>query len=142
MPISAYCSSVSSIRMNPELIAKAAEARQGALASYSGFKVGAAIETHDGRIYTGCNIENASYGLSICAERVALWKALSEGAREFHELAIVTDAEKLTSPCGACRQLLWEYCGNIIIRMHSLKGLDNEQRLAALFPYPFDNRSL
>ena len=128
--------------MNPELIAKATEARERALASYSDFKVGAAIETRDGRIYTGCNIENASYGLSICAERVALWKALSEGAREFRELAIITDAEKLTSPCGACRQLLWEYCGDITIHMHSLKGLQSEQHLADLFPFPFDNRSL
>jgi len=128
--------------MNPELIAKATEARERAIASSSAFKVGAALETRDGRMYTGCNIENASYGLSICAERVALWKALSEGAREFRELAIVTDAERLTPPCGACRQLLWEYCGDITIHMHSLKGLDNEQRLAALFPYPFDNRSL
>jgi len=128
--------------MNPELIAKATEAREKAIAPYSAFKVGAALETRDGRMYTGCNIENASYGLSICAERVALWKALSEGAREFRELAIVTDSEKLTSPCGACRQLLWEYCGDITIHMHSLKGLDNAQRLAALFPFPFDDRSL
>jgi cytidine deaminase len=128
--------------MNPELIAKATQAREKAIAPYSAFKVGAAIETSDGRVFTGCNIENASYGLSICAERVALWKALSEGAREFLELAIVTDAEKLTSPCGACRQLLWEYCGDIAVHMHSLKGLDNEQRLARLFPFPFDDHSL
>jgi len=128
--------------MNPELIAKATQARERAIVPYSAFKVGAAIQTRDGRTFTGCNIENASYGLSICAERVALWKALSEGAREFRELAIVTDAEKLTSPCGACRQLLWEYCGDITVHMHSLKGLDNEQRLADLFPFPFDKRSL
>ena len=138
----ARCFNVSSTPMNPELIAKATEAREKAIAPYSAFKVGAALETRDGRMYTGCNIENASYGLSICAERVALWKALSEGAREFRELAIVTDSEKLTSPCGACRQLLWEYCGDITIHMHSLKGLDNAQRLAALFPFPFDDRSL
>ena len=90
--------------MNPDLITRALEAREKALAPYSGFKVGAAIETRDGRVYTGCNIENISYGLSICAERVALWKALSDGAREFREMAIVTAAEILTSPCGACRQ--------------------------------------
>jgi cytidine deaminase len=128
--------------MNPELVAKAAAARQQALAPYSGFKVGAAIETSDGRIYTGCNIENASYGLSICAERVALWKALSEGARLFRKLAIVSEADTLTSPCGACRQLLWEYCGDIAVHLHSLKGLDAEHRLSELFPFPFDNRSL
>jgi cytidine deaminase len=128
--------------MNPELIAKATEARQRALASYSGFKVGAAIETHDGHIYTGCNIENASYGLSICAERVALWKALSDGARDFRAMAIVTDADTLTPPCGACRQLIWEYGGDISIHLHSLKGFNKEYRLAELFPLPFDNRSL
>ena len=128
--------------MNPDLIGKAAEARERALAPYSGFKVGAAIAAGDGRIYTGCNIENASYGLSICAERVALWKALSEGARDFQVMAIVSDADTLTSPCGACRQLLWEYCGNIKIHLHSLKGLHAEHQLSDLFPFPFDSRSL
>ena len=128
--------------MKPELVAKAAEAREQALAPYSGYKVGAALETRDGRIYTGCNIENASYGLSICAERVALWKALSEGAREFRQMAIVSDAEPLTSPGGACRQLLWEYCGDITVNLHSLKGLDARHQLSQLFPFPFDDRSL
>ena len=128
--------------MNRDLLTKAVEARENALAPYSGFKVGAAIRTRDGRIYTGCNIENVSYGLSICAERVALWKALSEGGHEFSEMVIVTGADILTSPCGACRQLLWEYCGDITIYLHSLKGLNEQYRLADLFPYPFDNRSL
>jgi len=131
-----------SISMNPELIAKAVEARKMALAPYSGFTVGAVLVTADGRIYSGCNIENASYGLSICAERVALWKALSEGARKFRAIVIVTDAAKLTAPCGACRQLLWEYGGDIVIHLHSLKGSDEEYRLADLFPVPFDSRSL
>ena len=125
-----------------DLIAKATAAREKALAPYSGFRVGAALRMKDGRIYTGCNIESVSYGLSICAERVALWKALSEGALDFSEIAIVTDAEVLTSPCGACRQLLWEYCGNIPVHLHSLKGAREEHYLADLFPYPFDNRSL
>ena len=129
-------------RSEDDLIARATEARQKALAPYSGFKVGAALRVKDGRIYTGCNIENVSYGLSICAERVALWKALSDGALEFIEMAIVTDAEVLTSPCGACRQLLWEYCGDIPVHLHSLKGLNEEHRLAELFPFPFDQRSL
>ena len=128
--------------MNRDLIEQAIEARKNAQAPYSGFKVGAAIQTPGGFVYTGCNIENASYGLSICAERVALLKALSEGAHEFSEMAIVTDADVLTSPCGACRQLLWEYCGDIVIRLHSLKGLDKEHQLAQLFPFPFDNRSM
>ena len=128
--------------MNRDLIANAVKARENALALFSGFKVGAAIVTADGRIYTGCNIENASYGLSICAERVALWKALSDGAREFREMAIVTEAENLTPPCGACRQLLWEYCGDITIQLHSLKGLNRQHQLGDLFPFAFDHRSL
>ena len=128
--------------MSLNLINRAVEAREKALAPYSGFKVGAALETADGKVYTGCNIENVSYGLSICAERVALWKALSEGAEQFRQIAIVSDAEILTSPCGACRQLLWEYCGDITIHLHSLKGMNEQHRLADLFPHPFDNRSL
>lgn len=128
--------------MSRDLIARAAAARDRALAQYSRFKVGAALETKDGRIYTGCNIENASYGQTVCAERVALWKALSEGAHEFSQIAIVTDATILTSPCGACRQLLWEYCGDITVYLHSLKGLDEQHQLSALLPLPFDSRSL
>src|SRR2546426_2572288 len=106
MPISACFSSASSIPMNRDLIAKATTARENAIATYSGFKVGAALETKDGHFYTGCNIENVTYGLATCAERVALWKALSDGAREFRQIAVVTDAPILTSPCGPCRQLL------------------------------------
>ena len=128
--------------MNPELTAKAAAARANAVAPYSGFKVGAALETKDGHVYTGCNIENVSYGLTVCAERVALWKALSEGAREFRQIVIVTDAAVVTPPCGACRQLLWEYCGNLPVHLHSLRGLDQEYRLAELLPHPFDSDSL
>src|SRR5262249_29166715 len=128
--------------MSRNLIECAIEAREKALAPYSGFKVGAALESADGLVYTGCNIENASYGLSICAERVALWKALSEGATGFRQMAIGSDDETLTSPCGACRQLLWEYCGDIVIYLHSLKGMDEKHRLEELFPHPFDNRSL
>ena len=128
--------------MRPDLITKAAAARDRALAPYSGFKVGAALETTDGQTYTGCNIENISYGLTVCAERVALWKALSEGARDFRRITIVTDAPALTPPCGACRQLLWEYCGDIAVHLHSIRGIDKEYQLAELFPVPFDNRNL
>src|SRR5947199_1862794 len=142
MPISVRCCNGSSTPMNPELTAKAAAARANAVAPYSGFKVGAALETKDGRVYTGCNIENVSYGLTVCAERVALWKALSEGVREFRQIAIVTNAAIITSPCGACRQLLWEYCGDIVVHLHSLKGIDQQHRLADLLPLPFDNNSL
>ncbi len=128
--------------MKPDLIAIAIAARDRAIAPYSGFKVGAALETRDGQIYTGCNIENASYGLTVCAERVALWKALSEGGADFRGIAVVTDTANLTPPCGACRQLLWEYCGDILVRLHSLKGLDQEYRLSDLLPFPFDQRFL
>ena len=128
--------------MNRELIAKAKEARERALAPYSDFKVGAAIETRDGKIYTGCNIENASYGLSICAERVALWKARSEGARDFRAMAIVSDADRLTSPCGACRQLLWEYCGDIPVVLANLQTVTGRHQMRELLPLPFDARLL
>src|SRR5215468_7107878 len=128
--------------MTHDLIAEAVRARETALAPYSRFKVGAALRTKAGTTYSGCNIESVSYGLTICAERVALWKALSEGAREFAEMAIVTDADVVTFPCGACRQLLWEYCGDILVHLHSTKGLDKKHHLAELFPFPFDSRSL
>jgi cytidine deaminase len=128
--------------MNPELITKATSARNAAIALYSNFKVGAALETTKGEIFTGCNIENSTYGLTVCAERVALWKALSEGARQFRAIAVVTDSPVLTSPCGACRQLLWEYCGDITVHTHSLQGLSKEYRLAELLPFPFDNHNL
>jgi len=124
--------------MRPDLVARAAAARENAIATYSGFKVGAALEAKDGRIYTGCNIENVSYGLTVCAERVALWKALSEGVREFTRIAIVTDAPVATPPCGACRQLLWEYCGDIPVHLHSLRQIDEYYQLADLLPHPFD----
>jgi len=128
--------------MSRELIIQATQARERALAPYSGFRVGAAIESRDGRIFTGCNIENASYGLSLCAERVALSKALSEGVKDFRAIGIVIDSDSLASPCGACRQLLWEYCGNIVVYLHSLKGLDAEHRMADLLPFPFDSSNL
>ena len=124
--------------MRPDLVARAVAARENAIATYSGFKVGAALEAKDGRIYTGCNIENVSYGLTVCAERVALWKALSEGVREFTRIAIVTDAPVATPPCGACRQLLWEYCGDIPVHLHSLRQIDEYYQLADLLPHPFD----
>ncbi len=128
--------------MHEELLHQAAAARQRALAPYSHFRVGAAVRAKDGRIFTGCNIENATYGLTVCAERVALWKALSEGARDFDAVAVVTDTRVLTPPCGACRQLLWEYCGDVDLYLHSLQGLDQHYRLSELFPFPFDATNL
>src|SRR5262245_2318984 len=105
--------------MNNELVARATSARDRAVAPFSSFKVGAALRARKGRIYYVCNVESASYGLTICAERVALLKALSEGERDFSDIVVVTDAHEITPPCGACRQLLWEYCGDISVCLHS-----------------------
>ena len=125
-----------------KLIEAARQARAQAVAPYSGFAVGAAIEARDGEIFTGCNVESASYGLTMCAERIAVFKALSEGAREFVRAAVVTDSETLTPPCGACRQVLWEYCGDIEIVMSNLSGRDEAVRLSELLPRPFESSSL
>ena len=95
------------------LIAAAREARERAVAPYSKFKVGAALETEDGLVITGCNIENSTYGLTVCAERVAVLKAVSEGHRAFRRIAVVADTRDPTPPCGPCRQILWEFCGDI-----------------------------
>jgi cytidine deaminase len=123
--------------MSSDLIAAATLARENALAPFSGFKVGAALETRNGRIFTGCNVENASLGLTVCAERVALWKALSEGEREFSRIAVVSEADPPATPCGACRQLLWEYCGNVSVLMQSVDGASMTISLAELLPHPF-----
>jgi cytidine deaminase len=125
-----------------ELIAQATAARDRAIAHFSHFKVGAALETTDGRIFTGCNIENASFGLTVCAERVALWKALSEGAKTFKAIAVVTAAVELTGICGACRQLLWEYCHDIPVILYSLKGQKKIMTTSELLPHPFDRGDL
>ena len=121
-----------------ELIAEATEARLHAAAPYSRFLVGAALRTTDGRIFRGCNVENASYGLTICAERVALVSALAAGFREFDAVAVVTDVDAPSTPCGPCRQLLWEYCGDIPVTLSNLEGATREFRLAELLPHPFE----
>jgi cytidine deaminase len=125
-----------------ELLELAIQARTFARCQFSGFAVGAALLAKDGKVFTGCNIENASYGLTICAERVALLKALSEGAKHFTKIAIVTAAETLTPPCGPCRQLLWEYAGNIQIIIGNLKKQTIIYELSDLFPHPFDAGNL
>jgi cytidine deaminase len=128
--------------MNPEeLIARAVEVRENACAGYSHYKVGAALLASSGKVYTGCNVENSTYGLTVCAERVALWKALSEGERIFTQIAVVTSSEPPASPCGACRQLLWEYCGDIEVILANLKGFRKNLRLSEIFPRPFDQSS-
>lgn len=126
----------------PGLVAAAIEARERALAHFSHFKVGAALETAEGLIVKGCNIENASYGLTVCAERVALLKALSDGQRLFTRIAVVADAPEPTPPCGPCRQLLWEYCGDIEVILANLERITGRYRLSALLPLPFDRRLL
>ena len=120
------------------LIEAAVRVRDHAHAPFSDFKVGAALEGEDGQIYAGCNVENATYGLSVCAERVAVFKAISEGARKFRRIAVVADTDKLTPPCGACRQILWEFCGDIEVMLANLQGKTESLRLKDLFPRPFD----
>jgi cytidine deaminase len=104
----------------------------------SHFKVGAAVEDRGGKIFTGCNIENASYGLSMCAERVAVFKAISEGAAELTRIAVVTGSGALTPPCGACRQILWEFCGDAELVLANLEGRRETMSLKQIFPRPFD----
>jgi cytidine deaminase len=121
-----------------DLLEAALAARHHAHAPFSNFKVGAALETESGRVYTGCNIENATYGLTICAERVAVFKAISDGARKFSRIAIAADTDVLTPPCGACRQILWEFCGDAELILLNLRGKSETLRLKDLFPRPFD----
>ena len=125
-----------------KLIEAARVARSRAVAPHSRFQVGAALEMGTGEIITGCNVESASYSLTVCAERVAVWKALSEGAREFTRMAVVADTTPLTPPCGACRQVLWEQCGDIEIVLANLRGQVETVQLAALLPRPFDSSLL
>jgi len=124
--------------MSDRLAAAAIAARANAFAPYSKFLVGAAIEDADGRIHTGCNVENATYGLTVCAERVAVFKAISEGVRKFRRVAVAADTETLTPPCGACRQILWEFCGDVEITLVNLHGKTESYNLKDLFPKPFD----
>lgn len=124
--------------MSDPLLQAALRARDFAFAPFSNFKVGAAIEATDGTIYTGCNVENATYGLTLCAERVAVFKAISEGARKFTRIAVAADTDVLTPPCGACRQVLWEFCGNAELILLNLHGKSETFRLRDLFPRPFD----
>ena len=124
------------------LISAATAAREHAHAPYSNFRVGAAVRAESGRIFSGCNIENATYGLTLCAERVAIFKALSEGERGFSAIAVVTDTDALTPPCGACRQILWEFGGNLEIQLANLTEETGRHQLKHLLPLPFDARLL
>jgi cytidine deaminase len=120
------------------LIEAALAARENAWAPFSGFRVGAALEDESGRIFTGCNVENATYGLSVCAERVAVFKAISEGARKFRRVAVAADTDTLTPPCGACRQILWEFCGDVEVTLVNPRGKTEVFQMRDLFPRPFD----
>jgi len=124
------------------LIQAARAARERAFAPYSRFKVGAALEAADGTIITGCNVENSTYGLTVCAERVAVLKAVSDGYRAFRRIAVVADTQAPTPPCGPCRQFLWEFCGDIDVILANLTEDKGHHRLKDLLPLPFDARLL
>jgi len=124
------------------LITAAKQARENAHAPFSNFRVGAALRAESGRIFTGCNVENATLGLTCCAERVAIFKAVSEGERGFDAIAVVADTDTLTPPCGACRQIIWEFCGDVPVILTNLKGKVVHETSANLLPRPFDSSFL
>ena len=124
------------------LVVAARRARRRAIAPYSGFKVGAALLTSDGTVVTGCNIENATYGLTLCAERVAMFTALAAGHRRFTQVAVVADTASPTPPCGPCRQILWEFAGDLEVILANLRRETGRHRLSDLLPLPFDRRLL
>lgn len=125
-----------------ELLETAKAARLRSIAPFSNFLVGAAVKTDEGKVYIGCNVESASYGLTVCAERVAIWKALSEGERHFTELAVVADTDTLTPPCGTCRQIIWEFAKNATIVLGNLQGESQIVSIRELLPRAFDARFL
>lgn len=130
------------IHSEKELIEAATNVRENAYAPFSEFKVGSALETDDGEIIAGCNVESASYGLTVCAERVAIWKAISEGKRKIKHIAVVADTEELTPPCGVCRQIIWEFGGDIPVIMANLKGKVETVQMKDLLPRAFDTKFL
>ena len=129
---------MSNFEAKPDPLKSATAARENAHAPFSNFRVGAAVEDEDGRIFTGCNIENSTFGLTICAERVAVFKAISEGAAKIVRIVVVADTNILTPPCGACRQILWEFCGDAELTLANLAGRQETMSLKEIFPRPFD----
>lgn len=125
-----------------ELIAAATAVRENAYAPFSEFRVGSALETDDGQIIVGSNVESASYGLTVCAERVAVWNAISQGKRKIVKIAVVADTEALTPPCGVCRQIIWEFGGNIPVVLANLKGMTETVQMKDLLPRAFDTKFL
>ena len=127
---------------NEKLIKAATDARENAYAPYSNFRVGAAVEADNGDIYIGCNVESASYGLTVCAERVAIWKGISVGEKRFKQIAVVVDTEELTPPCGVCRQIIWEFCGDVPVILANLHGKSEAVMMSELLPRAFDSKFL
>lgn len=125
-----------------KLIEAATMARERAYAPYSNFQVGAAVEGESGDIYIGCNVESASYGLTVCAERVAIWKGISCGEKRFKQIAVVVDTEELTPPCGVCRQIIWEFCGDVPVILSNLHGNTETVQMSELLPRAFDSKFL
>jgi cytidine deaminase len=125
-----------------DLIRSATDVRENAFAPYSNFRVGAAVESESGTIYTGCNVESASYGLTVCAERVAIWKGISRGEKKFGRIAVVVDTEELTPPCGVCRQIIWEFCGDVPVILSNLQGRTETIQMGELLPRAFDSKFL
>ena len=124
------------------LISAAKQARENAHAPFSNFRVGAAVRAKSGRIFTGCNVENATLGLTCCAERVAIFKAVSEGEHGFDAIAVAADTDTLTPPCGPCRQIIWEFCGDVPVVLANLKGKIEQMSSGKLLPHPFDSSFL
>lgn len=125
-----------------KLIEAATAVRENAYAPFSNFRVGSALETDDGEVIAGCNVESASYGLTVCAERVAIWKAISQGKRKIRHIAVVADTEELTPPCGVCRQIIWEFGGDIPVILANLQGKVETVQMKDLLPRAFDTKFL
>lgn len=125
-----------------KLIRIARRARNNAYAPYSRFKVGSAVLTDRGKIYSGCNVENASYGLTNCAERTAIFKAVSDGQRKIKAIAIVLDAPDFGAPCGACRQVIYEFGPQADVIMATVKGKYKIAKISELLPYAFGPENL
>ncbi len=129
-------------QLNKELVKAATAVRENAYAPFSEFRVGSALVTDDGQIIVGSNVESASYGLTVCAERVAVWNAISQGKRKIIKIAVVADTETLTPPCGVCRQIIWEFGGDIPVVLANLHGKTETVQMKDLLPRAFDTKFL
>ena len=129
-------------QIDKELVEAATAVRENAYAPFSEFRVGSALLTDDGQIIAGSNVESASYGLTVCAERVAVWNAISQGKRKITKIAVVADTESLTPPCGVCRQIIWEFGGDIPVVLANLHGNTETVQMKDLLPRAFDTKFL